>query len=157
MSYTLTAFPEWDLEEGRARLTEVILGRLGADRGRLRSFDIAPYIPTNLMDAQGLVHMGIEGPAIQIVGHLAHEGDEAKSRAFRTTLPRNIAWADLNRLGGQIADSMFHAIRAMRIVERTIAMPAVITDAPVADMQGNPVAVPIQMAANHEPANEAAA
>jgi hypothetical protein len=45
----------------------------------------------------------------------------------------------------------------MRIVERTIAMPAVITDAPVADMQGNPVAVPIQMAANHEPANEAAA
>lgn len=127
MSYTLTPFPEWNLEDGRRLMADVIKRILFLERDRLKSFDIVDYQPKNVMDAMNLERMGFtEGMAVcQMVGHLQYAGDAGHTKVFRTHFPRCVALHDIERLATGVGESMLKQCRIMAIEEKRRKAPAV--------------------------------
>lgn len=126
MGYVLDAHPQWTLDEGRIYFVEQLRKHLGREHGRLKQLDMAHYVPPTTAAAV-MVTLGEDiGPLVQVVGFLAHEGNETTGKAFRFTIPHRLRWTDFERFARDQAMVFKNACRRMRKEERGANMKLVV-------------------------------
>lgn len=125
-TYQLDDHPQFTAEQLRAEITVMLKRYMGADRDRLKSVDVATFIPANLIDQEEIRRRGLpDGPMYQIVAMLAHEGDPDRCKVMRTVVPARIRWSDIWKLASTIEMTMRNMIRVMRNEERGRSLGAV--------------------------------
>lgn len=118
-TYKLDPHPTFTADELRLHLGNLLRKELGPEAGRLKSVDVAQFVPANMVDQVEIERRGLpDGPMYQVVAFLAHAGNDQKGKAMRTVIPARIRWDDIWKLSGQIAMTMKNMITVMRREER---------------------------------------
>jgi hypothetical protein len=118
MGYVLDSHPTWTIDEGRIFLATEIKKHLGTDHERLKHLDMAHYVPPTTAAAIAVTYGEDIGPLVQVVGFLAHAGNEHTGKAFRFTIPHRLKWSDFERFAKDQALVFRNACRKMRLEER---------------------------------------
>lgn len=103
MGIELATHPEWELEEFRQELRKCLLKLMGEDAPRLKSLDVAHYVPPTTQAAIELERRGLpKGGVVQVVGYVCRPGDAESGELFRCEVPRLLKWATIPALAQQM-------------------------------------------------------